>query len=122
MGLFDPETQRMTCAVDEAELLPSREVLTDAAGLERLAAAIAAQRKSARSDEARRTLAEEAAAVAAARAEQTPTGAGLHFLDRYIRLVYPEPACLLDYFPERTLFRSAPTRRCRIACAAAKSF
>ena len=104
MGLFDPETQRMTCAVDEAELLPSREVLTDAAGLERLAAAIAAQRKSARSDEARRTLAEEAAAVAAARAEQTPTGAGLHFLDRYIRLVYPEPACLLDYFPERTLF------------------
>lgn len=104
MGLFDPETQRMTCAVDEAELLPSREVLTDAAGLERLAAAIAAQRKSARSDEARRTLAEEAAAVTAARAEQTPTGAGLHFLDRYIRLVYPEPACLLDYFPERTLF------------------
>ncbi len=104
MGLFDPETQRMTCAVDEAELLPSREVLTDAAGLERMAAAIAAQRKSAKSEEAKKALAEEAAAVEAARAEQTPTGSGLRFLDKYIRLIYPKTACLLDYFPEKTLF------------------
>ena len=104
MGLFDPETQRMNCAIDEAELLPAREVLTDAAGLERLACAIAAQRKSARTDEARRTLGEEAAAVAAARQEPNQTGSGLHFLDKYIRLVYPEAACLFDYFPEKTLF------------------
>ncbi len=104
MGLFDPETQRMTRAIDEAELLPSRELLTDATGLERLAAAIAAQRKATRAEEARRALDEEAAAVAAARKEASPTGAGLHFLDKYIRLVYPEAACLFDYFPEKTLF------------------
>lgn len=104
MGLFDPETQRMTCAIDEAELLPARELLTDDEGLARLEAAVAAQRKATRSEEAKRTLAEEAAALAAARRETTPTGAGLHFLDKYIRLVYPEAACLLDYFPEKTLF------------------
>ena len=35
MGLFDPESQRMTRAVDEADLLPARELLTDAEGLAR---------------------------------------------------------------------------------------
>lgn len=104
MGLFDPDTQRMTRSIEIAELLPARELLTDAEGLKRIEAAITAQRKSARTEEARRTLNEEAAAVAAARQEAHPTGAGLHFLDKYIRLVYPQPSCLLDHFQSKVLF------------------
>ena len=36
MGLFDPDTQRMTHAIHEADLLPARELLTDAEGLAKL--------------------------------------------------------------------------------------
>ena len=106
MGLFDPETQRMTRAVDEADLLPARELLTDAAGLSLLEEVIRTQRKTAagRTPEAARVLDEELAALAAARRSLTPTGAELNFLDKYMKVLYPECACLLDYFPTKTLF------------------
>ncbi len=106
MGLFDPETQRMTRAIDECDLLPARELLTDAEGLARLEEVIRAQRKTAggRRPEAARVLDEELAALTVARRAQSPTGSELSFLDKYIKVLYPEPTCLLDYFPERTLF------------------
>ena len=106
MGLFDPDTQRMTHAVDECDLLPARELLTDAEGLAALEAVIRAQRKTerGRSTEAARVLDEELAALAAARRAPNPTGAELNFLDKYMKVLYPEGACLFDYFPTRTLF------------------
>ncbi len=106
MGLFDPETQRMTRAIDECDLLPARELLTDAEGLSLLESVILAQRKTAagRRTDASRVLDEELAALAAARRAPNPTGAELTFLDKYMKVLYPSCACLLDYFPERTLF------------------
>ncbi len=106
MGLFDPETQRMTRAIDECDLLPARELLTDADGLSLLESVISAQRKSAagRRPEAARVLDEELAALAAARRAPNPTGAELNYLDKYMKVLYPTGTCLLDYFPEKTLF------------------
>ena len=106
MGLFDPETQRMTRAVDEADLLPARELLTDGEGLALLEEIIRAQRKTpgGRAPEASRVLDEELAALAAARRAPHPTGAELNFLDKYMKALYPQCACLLDYFPAKTLF------------------
>ena len=106
MGLFDPESQRMTRAIDEADLLPARELLTDANGLALLEEVVRAQRKTpaGRAPEASRVLDEELAALAAARRSLTPTGAELNFLDKYMKVLYPECACLLDYFPDKTLF------------------
>ena len=104
MGLFDAETQRMTTDIRSADLLPAREVLTDGEGLARLEEVVRAQRKAARGPDAIHTLDGELAALAAARQSANPTGSELHFLDKYIRVVSPESACLLDYFPEKTLF------------------
>lgn len=106
MGLFDPDTQRMTRAVDECDLLPARELLTDAEGLALLESVITAQRKTAagRRPEASRVLDEELSALAAARQAQNPTGSELNFLDKYMKVLYPQGACLLDYFSEKTLF------------------
>ncbi len=106
MGLFDPNTQRMTRAIDECDLLPARELLTDGAGLALLEEVIRAQRKTAagRRPEASRVLDEELSALAAARRAPHPTGAELNFLDKYMKVLYPECTCLLDYFPQKTLF------------------
>ncbi len=106
MGIFDPDTQRMTRAVDECDLLPARELLTDAEGLALLETVITAQRKTSagRRPEASRVLDEELAALAAARRAQNPTGAELNFLDKYMKVLYPACTSLLDYFPDRSLF------------------
>ncbi len=105
MGLFDPETQRLTHAIDAADLLPARELLTDGACLARLEEAVRAQRKAQKPDsDAARTLDTELTALSAAWQSACPTGNELHFLDKYIKLIYPSCTCLLDYFPDRTLF------------------
>ncbi len=107
MGLFDPDSQRMTRAIDECDLLPARELLTDAEGLALLDEVICAQRKTAagRRTESSRVLDEELAALTAARRDKNPTGADLNFLDKYMKVLYPDATCLLDYFSdERTLF------------------
>ena len=106
MGLFDPESQRMTRAIHEANLLPARELLTDREGLSKLEGVIRTQRKTnqGRSPDASRVLDEEMAALTAALRFPNPTGAELNFLDKYMKVLYPECACLLDYFPEKTLF------------------
>ena len=104
MGLFDPDTQRMIMDIQEADLLPAREMLTDADGLERLDGVIRAQRKTVRSEDAKRTLDEELFALDAARRQPEPSGSELHFLDKYVKVIYPDSASLFDYFPDRSLF------------------
>ena len=106
MGVFDPDTQRMTRAVDACDLLPAREILTDAEGLALLESIITERRRSAagRRTDAARVLDEELAALAAARRVPNPTGAELNYLDKYMKVLYPESTCLLDYFSDKTLF------------------
>ena len=104
MGLFDPESQRMTCAIDQADLLPARELLTDYDGLCRLEEAILLQQKAIarKNPDAAETLRHELMAVAAAKKTEHPTGAELTFTDKYMKLIYPDPACLLDYFTQKS--------------------
>lgn len=105
MGLFDMESQRMTCAITSADLLPAREILANREGLERLEAAALTQMKAMerKKPETAETLRHELVSIAAARKAPNPTGTELTFLDKYIKLIYPEPACLLDYFTGRSL-------------------
>ncbi len=106
MGLFDPDSQRMTKAIDQADLLPARELLTDLHGLVRLEEAILLQQKaiSRKNPDAAETLRHELVAIAAAKKADHPTGAELAFMDKYMKLIYPDPACLLDYFSDKSLF------------------
>ena len=99
MGLFDPDTQRMTDTIDSAAFPPARELLTDTSVLEQMKKALQSQLKSARDERVTEELLKENAAVESAiRGE-----CNLHFLDKYITLIYPERATLLDYFDARTL-------------------
>ncbi len=99
MGLFDPDTQRMSENVVSASIPPARELLTDAELLAALKKALSAQFKATHDERASEELIKESAAVEAA----MNGGHDLHFLDKYITLIYPERASLLDYFPSRTL-------------------
>lgn len=109
MGLFEPDTQRMTQSVASAELQPARELLCTAEALTRLKKAISAQFRATKDERAAEELVREAAAVDAA----TDGGAELNFLDKYIRAVYEEPACLLDYFTGRRLIVERGTNALR---------
>lgn len=94
MGLFDPDSQRMTSDIVSASFPPARELLPDAEALERLHKAISAQFRATKDERACEELVKERAAV-----ERAKNGDGeICFLDKYITLVYPERASLLDYF------------------------
>ncbi len=99
MGLFDPDTQRMIQSVVSAEFAPAREILTDADALERLKKAVSAQFRAAKSEHALEELTREKTALDLA----AQNGNELHFLDKYISLIYPERASLLSYFDGKTL-------------------
>ena len=109
MGLFEPDTQRMTQTVTSAEFQPARELLCDKPALERLKKLIAAQFRAAKKEDAMEELVKEAAAVdAALRGEGE-----VLFLDKYITAVYEEKACLLDYFTGRRLVVERSTNALR---------
>ncbi|MBQ8415842.1 MAG: hypothetical protein IJX13_02920, partial [Clostridia bacterium] len=99
MGLFDPDTQRMTETVSSASFPPARELLPDAEGLATLQKAVSSQFKRASEEKAIEELIKEKTALDNA----AKGSAELHFLDKYISLIYPERASLLDYFDGRTL-------------------
>ena len=90
MESFDPETQRMTFSIDKVEFTPPREILLDSEAKQRLKKAIAAQQKKTTDESALLEIGRELAAIDA--------GAEINFLDKYISVIYPEKACLLDYF------------------------
>ena len=109
MGLFEPDTQRMTQTVTSAEFQPARELLCDKPALERLKKLIAAQFRAAKSEDTMEELVKETAAVdAALRGEGE-----VLFLDKYITAVYEEKACLLDYFTGRRLVIERSTNALR---------
>ncbi|MBQ9797711.1 MAG: transcription-repair coupling factor [Clostridia bacterium] len=99
MGLFDPDTQRMSEDVTAADFAPARELLTTPESLQALKKALAAQLKSAHDERAVEELVKEARAV-----EDAIGGSrDVHFLDKYITLIYPERTSLMDYFDRTTL-------------------
>lgn len=94
MGIFDPESQRFTEGVAGVIIAPAREVLAGPDERAAVCRAVASQLKKAPDDKARDELRQELSAA---------EGDGeLHFIDKYITLVYPEKWCLLDYFPPLT--------------------
>ena len=99
MGLFEPETQRMTETVSLASFTPAREILPDRDALERLKKAISTQFRASRDERASEELIREMTSVENA----ILNGSELCFLDKYVSLVYPERTSLLDYFCEKSL-------------------
>ena len=99
MGLFEPESQRMTQDIHSAEFPPAREILCDKDALEWLKNAISAQFKASKNEQAMEELIREKAAVESAIANSTE----IMFLDKYVTLVYGEKTSLLDYFPKKNL-------------------
>ena len=93
MRYFDPLTQRTTSPCEALDLLPSREVLPDGEGKGRILALLAKFRKKAPTPEAELTLGREVAEL---------EGEGeLHFIDKYLSLVYPEKETLFSYLTAR---------------------
>ena len=90
MGTFDILSQRRIEPVDSVRLTPARELLPDEEAWERLKKAVSHQRKRSSSDHAQEILGAEL--------EVIETRGELRFADKYISVIYPEKACLLDYF------------------------
>ena len=99
MGLFEPDTQRMTQDIASAAFAPARELLANGDLLEKLKKAIALQLRQTHDERICEELIKEAHAVDNAREH----GGSIHFLDKYISLVYPERTSLLDYFDQKHL-------------------
>ncbi len=99
MGLFDPDTQRMMESVTEIRFPPARELLPDREALERLKKAVSAQFRSSHDERANEELIREMASIETALSQ----GTDVCFLDKYITLVYPERASLLDYLAGKRL-------------------
>ncbi|MGM9683316.1 MAG: DEAD/DEAH box helicase, partial [Eubacteriales bacterium] len=89
MELFDPETQRMTRTLDDITVFPARELLLTPEKRVAVRSAIEANFAKCRDERACMEMAAEIAAV--------DGGGELNFADKYITLVYPERASLLDY-------------------------
>ena len=117
MGIFEPDTQRMTQPVVKAAFQPARELLCDKAALERLKKSIAGQLRAAEKDAEIKELTHEATAVDTALRE----GGDLPFSDKYISLIYPEKNCLLDYFDNRSLVFIRGTNAVRQRAKAAEA-
>ena len=118
MGVFDPDTQRLTRQVTKVSFCPAREVLYDTEALDRVLAAVGSQLKKATDETAKEELRRESALLAAAK-----SGDGdLQFLDKYLSLVYPEKSCLLDYLAERRLVLLFGTANLREKMAAREAY
>ncbi len=99
MGLFDPDTQRMTASVASVTFPPARELLPSTETLEKLKKAVSAQFRATKDERVAEELVKESAAI-----DRATRGEGeVSFLDKYITLVYPERTSLLDYFPGKRL-------------------
>ena len=90
MEMFDSETQRMTLTLDRVDFFPSREILVDDDIKLALKKAIQSWFGKSKDERACAEMVSEIAAI--------DNNTEINFIDKYITLVYPERACLLDYF------------------------
>ncbi len=96
MGVFDAESQRMLYNIASVTLTPSREVLVGEEEKARIEKAIRQRYRETNDEKVCETLTRELAAINTDLSE-------IGFADKYISLVYPEKACLFDYFDKKTL-------------------
>ena len=99
MGIFDPETQRMMRTVSVVKFPPARELLPDRDALERLKKAVSTQFRHCSDERASEELIGEMTSIENA----LNHGSDVCFLDKYVTLIYPERATLLDYFSNKRL-------------------
>ncbi|MBQ2256361.1 MAG: transcription-repair coupling factor, partial [Clostridia bacterium] len=100
MVFFDIDSQRTVASISSVTLPPAREILCDAKARATLAKAVKDKLRNCRNDDARAILSAELAALG------TGTGdaaADLHFIDKYISLIYPEKQSLTDYLDRKPL-------------------
>ena len=96
MGIFEVESQRMQVNVRELRFSPARELLLCGDSRERVSKVVKAKYRETQDEKICYELTRELAALSDEMAE-------VHFIDKYISLVYPQKCCLLDYFKERSL-------------------
>ena len=94
MEIFDPTTQRMTVTLDVVEFSPARELLIDGETRALFTRTVESWKQKSRDERAIAEMSGELSALEG--------GAELNFADKYITLIYPERACLLDYFSSRS--------------------
>ena len=115
VGPFEPETQRFLTNLEGLSFPPAHEVLLEEEDLKTIREAVLAQKKRAKDENAARELEKELSTIEAALLNGERE---LRFVDKYISLVYPERACLLDYFGARPLLilrgRAAIEERLRV--------
>ena len=100
MVFFDIDSQRTIASIASATIPPAREILCDADARTILARAIKDKLRTCRDDDARQVLSAELAALGTGTGD---TAADLHFIDKYISLIYPEKQALIDYFDRKPL-------------------
>ena len=104
MVFFDIDSQRTIASITSATIPPAREILCDADARTILARAIKDKLRTCRDDDARQVLSAELAALGTGTGDAAANGiADLHFIDKYISLIYPEKQALIDYFDRKPL-------------------
>ena len=104
MVFFDIDSQRTIASITSATIPPAREILCDADARTILARAIKDKLRTCRDDDARQVLSAELAALGTGTGNAAANGiAELHFIDKYISLIYPEKQALIDYFDRKPL-------------------
>ena len=104
MVFFDIDSQRTIASITSATIPPAREILCDADARTILARAIKDKLRTCRDDDARQVLSAELAALGTGTGDAAANGiAELHFIDKYISLIYPEKQALIDYFDRKPL-------------------
>lgn len=100
MVFFDIDTQRTVTSISSATIPPAREILCDQDALRALTKAVKDRLRVCRNEDARTTLGTELASLGTGEKDGT---AELHFVDKYISLIYPEKWALIDYFDRKSL-------------------
>ena len=96
MGIFDPDTQRLSQNVERASFTPAREMLVSEAARAEIEKTIRERYKKSSDEKVCESLTREIASLSG-------DLAAVGFLDKYSVLVYPERACLFDYFEKKSL-------------------
>lgn len=104
ISYFDITTQRRREKLDKITLVPAREILMGENERNLLVKELEKHFKRVKEDNAIRLISSEM--------ETLKSGLQPNFLDKYIRLIYPQEASLIDYFTSETLFIAVDIKEC----------
>ena len=103
MVFFDIDSQRTVASITSATIPPAREILCNTDARAALTKAIKDKLRACRDDDARGVLSAELAALGTGTGDGANGIADLHFIDKYVSLIYPEKCALTDYFDRKPL-------------------